>query len=200
MEAFKQGDFQGALEGFSAALRLGEVGVTTRDVRLSFLGRDFFGIVCERGGGWVRVGVLVISWRVSCLSAALTLGAVSQWVAFVRLPVCVCVWGGGIGGRIRPAHPTTHTPTRSPPPTTNHSHQPLTQIHQGMRGVGAQQRTLLSNRAAAYEKLGDLAKALDDCARILREVHFVVYIVVFGVVLMWFCRWFGGAFSVLSNH
>jgi hypothetical protein len=39
-----------------------------------------------------------------------------------------------------------------------------------MRGVGAQQRTLLSNRAAAYEKLGDLAKALDDCARILREV------------------------------
>lgn len=124
--------------------------------------------------------------------------SVGRICAFACL--CVCVGGGGIGGRIRPAHPTTHTPTRPPPPTTNHLHQPLTQIHQGMRGVGAQQRTLLSNRAAAYEKLGDLAKALDDCARILREVHFVVYIVVFGVVLMWFCRWFGGAFSVLSNH
>jgi len=39
-----------------------------------------------------------------------------------------------------------------------------------MRGVGAQQRTLLSNRAAAHEKLGMLGPALDDCARILREV------------------------------
>lgn len=78
---------------------------------------------------------------------------------------------------------TTHTfpsnsdhrslgPTGPPPqpphePTTPPYH---TTKQQGMRGVGAQQRTLLSNRAAAYEKLGDLAKALDDCARILREV------------------------------
>lgn len=40
-----------------------------------------------------------------------------------------------------------------------------------MRNVAAQQRTLLSNRAAAHEKLGRLDLALDDCAQILRTVR-----------------------------
>ncbi len=61
---------------------------------------------------------------------------------------------------------------------------------QGMRGVGAQQRTLLSNRAAAHEKLGMLGPALDDCARILREVgqeEFSVLVLLRRVGLM--CVW-----------
>ncbi|GAB5037879.1 mitochondrial precursor protein import receptor, partial [Nannochloropsis oceanica] len=35
-------------------------------------------------------------------------------------------------------------------------------------GVSAQQKTILSNRSACYEKLGQYSAALDDCASILR--------------------------------